>query len=449
VTTFWVVGVTATCCVIVSLTGAIGRRSTNHVLVSLLLVAGLLQAPLVSLLQAPSLLVVDDVIASYVVAVAVLSGRKSAILFMTAVLLVVAAQVDWAASSSVSLEQARQVLLPLGLATAGWSWRSELRWVPIVKTALAVALLTSIWVCLEEFRQRPLMDPTWYFLSAQGGSPIDLRLGLPASYIADGIGGLTVFRPGGPYFNPPISGFILGLGAFAAITRTEWGRHQRIAVGFIGLALVFAYARAGLLIFAAVTIAYWAWTRLGRSAGLLLGIVVAAYAYLTFVRQGNTASHVNGFRGGVVAALQNPLGGGFGGSGYQSHLASGVSGVGSESLLGLYAAWLGLPALGLVFWVVYRLLTNLITVGRTKDALIQFVGLAFLLAAASSESASAMSGTPVLWMLLGYAATRDRRFFSVIESAGDSHSGEPNPLVNVRSGARPVAPLLDPRRSMS
>jgi hypothetical protein len=390
---------------IISFVLIMGR--SYHVLILLVIAAGWSQAPLISLTQSDAFQYIDDVPAAVLVAAAVIRAfsqqdkrlHKALVLMLVLVLLVVIGFVR-SPDGEIGFAQARQVLMPLGLVFAGFVYRDEIRWTKVSKYLVLLAGMTVAWVLAEEVMQAPLLDPVWYHVNVVGGNPRSMRMGLPPAYFADGVsGGDLTFRPGGPFMNPPVMGFLLGLGAFAAVARLR--SFARIAMlAAIGLSLFFAYARAGILIFLVVTVVYVIWVKVGKYAGVLAGVGLGSYMFATFIEQGNTASHSDGLFSGFMLGLQSPIGLGFGTTGYQAALEGASTGVGSESLLGLYFAWMGWPMVAAALLLLVHLGKLLRRVPKA-DTLPVWLAVGFLLAVASSESASSMASTPVLWLILG------------------------------------------------
>ena len=387
---------------------AVGR--SPHLIVWLMIAGGWSQASLAIFTHSPAWQIIDDIPAIMLVVYALwhaLGNNDARHLKAVAVFAVTGALSGLAlarsADMAVGVAQARQVLLPVGLVVAGYVLRDVLPWDRILTWVLVFAIPTAIWIFAEEFLQRPLIDATWYFLNVTGADPIKLRHGLPGPYYADGIGGGITFRPGGPFVNPPISGFLLGVGAYAAVKQLRGG-WRTLALGMIGAALVMMYARAGIVLFFAVVVMAWAWHRLGKLAALAAGGVVAAYLALAFLQQGNTGSHTTGLFTGLEQGVRAPLGVGFGSTGYQAAL-DGEMGVGSESLLGLYAAWMGWPVLLAAALVIRQLLKTLARTPRAQ-ALDAWLVAGFLMTVATSESSSALGSTPVLWMTVGLVLAR-------------------------------------------
>ncbi|WP_139346741.1 hypothetical protein [Sinomonas mesophila] len=369
--------------------------------------AGLLQAPLLSLTHDTAFQFVDDIPAALVLVGAVLtalggrlrSGRR-ALLLLAALLGLVAFGVARSPDIGVGLAQARQVLLPLGLVFAGYVLRDRIRWRVLYGGVAVFAAAAVAWTLTEEAIQAPLIDPVWYYVEAVGGKPSSLREGLPPAYFADGVGGETVFRPGGPFMNPPVLGFFLGLGSLAARFAIHSMPLRWAFYGMTALALFFSYARAGILIFLVLTVVYMIWVKLGRFAGTATGAMLGLYLAATFIEQGNTASHSKGLGDGLMAGVTSPLGIGFGSTGYQAALEGAENAGVSESLLGLYFAWLGLPMIIAVVAYAWACWRRILAAPRKLTSTL-WVSLAMALGAASSESASSMAATPVLWFVCG------------------------------------------------
>ena len=390
---------------VISLVLILGR--SYHVLILLVIAAGWSQAPLITLTRSDAFQYLDDVPAVVLVAAAVVRAFSSqdkrlhkALGLMVIMVILVAIGFVRSPDTEIGIAQARQVLMPLGLVFAGFVFRDDIKWRKVSTYLLLLAALTVAWALAEEIMQAPLLDPAWYHVNVVGGNPRSMRMGLPPAYFADGVSdGELTFRPGGPFMNPPVMGFLLGLGAFAAVARLRsFARLAMLAA--IGLTLFFAYARAGILLFLMVTVIYFIWTKVGKYAGILVALGLGGYLFTTFIEQGNTASHSDGLFSGLMLGLQSPAGLGFGTTGYQAALEGASTGVGSESLLGLYFAWIGWPMIAAALVLLVYLGKLLRRVPRSQSLPV-WLAVGFVLTVASSESASSMASTPALWLTLG------------------------------------------------
>lgn len=391
---------------LLSITLLLGR--SYHVLILLIIAGGWAQAPLISFAQADAFQYIDDIPAAALIAAAVgkalLSAGKrlnKALLLLVILVALVGLGVVRSPNAAVGIAQARQVLMPLGLVFAGFVLRDQIKWQRIFGYVLFFAVLTAVWAIAEEISQAPLIDPTYYYVDVIGGDPNGLRLGLPPSYYADIAGGVSpVLRPGGSFMNPPVMGFFLGLGAFAAVLNLR-GFVRLLVLALIGSAVMFAYARAGILIFVVVTVLYLIWLKVGKHAGVIVGVGIGGLLVSTFIEQGNTASHSDGLLTGFLAGVRTAIGQGFGMNGYQAALEGNTTGAGDESLLGLYFAWLGIPMI-LAALVCARRLWLLLRRTPRDETLPIWLTIAFMLAVASSESASSIASTPVFWLVGGW-----------------------------------------------
>lgn len=372
-----------------------------HVVVNLLIALGMFQAVAVTLVQDSALSVADDATAGVLILWAVghalrrpSTGRTASlvVLGLCGALAVVA--LIRSPDPTVGVVQARQVAVPVGLVFAGSVLRDRIQWVPVLRWTVGLTLAAAAYALGEWVVGGPLLDPTYYYLehaSAAGR----LRDGLPVSYVADTPSGAIV-RSGGPFLNPPSLGFFLASGVVASLLL---GYLLPLAVLAAGLAV--AFARAGIVISGMASVVAWTWERFGKWISLTLALAAGGALTLLFLRQGNTASHAQGLVTGVQYALEHPFGEGFGNTGYQAALAPGDlhHDLGSESLIGLYAVWLGLPALLLFAGVLVRLL---VTLSRQRLSASQsWAAIAVLVAAAVSETASSLSATALLWLICG------------------------------------------------
>lgn len=376
-------------------------RQGPEALVIFLITLGLLQAPAVTLFEDSALSLADDGAAAALVIGAVIDvfRRRSADLLvgiavvgMVAALSVVA--LGRSPDFATGLVQTRQVAFPVGLAFAGYVLRDRISWDSVFRWAVFLAMLAASYALIEWMRGGPLLDPTYYYYEHDGGKFIGLRGGLPPSYVADTANG-SIVRSGGPFLNPPSLGFFLAAGVIAALLLGYLWPLSLLALG-----LAVAFARAGIVISVLTTVGAWAWNLFGKWVSLVLVAAAGSAATLLFMGQGSTASHAAGLVSGFKYALLHPLGQGFGSSGYQAVAARQIAnGSGSESLLGLYFVWLGLPALALTAAVLLRLIVTLLRQGvNTAQA---WAAISVLLGAAASETASSLSASALLWLVLG------------------------------------------------
>lgn len=369
-------------------------------------VAGAAQFPLGASLRVAALRGIDDILALVLVAAATIFAlmRRSRVDLVAAAALafvgiVVVAGVWRSPALEVGLAQARQVVLPLGMVFAGAVLRDLLRWTWIARAVVAVAIVTALWIFVEELLGAPIVDPAWYYVNVTGGSELSLREGLPPPYFADGVFGRTIFRPGGPFLNAPAAGLLLGAGAFAVMSSMK-SNFRWVLVAVLGAALVASFARGGLLIFALAVVVPGIWRVFGKVHALAYIGVSGATVTFVFLSQGNTDSHAEGLLTGFQAGLRHPFGLGFGTTGYQASLAGDSTHIGSESLLGLYFAWLGWPAIAGAAAVVFLLVRQLALVDVSCSR-VAWSAIGLVLVAASSETASSLASTSYLWIVLG------------------------------------------------
>jgi hypothetical protein len=412
---------------VLSLVLLLGR--SYGLLCSLIVAGGWLQSSLTSWTHDTSWLYLDDVPVMVLVLAAIIKAASSGkhddrrgLLAYLVIVALAALEVVRAPEFGVGVSEAREMVVPIGLIFAGYVLRDRIPWDRLLQFCLVVAFATATWVVAEYALQRPLMDPIWYYLNGTGASAQTLRNGpqgpLPLSYYADKGFEQTIFRPGGPYMNPPITGFMLGIGGYAATRRTT-GFWRIVLLAAIGLALWLTYARVGILLFLAC-VAYLCWRSLGRGVAIAGMLACAAYLARVFASQGNTDSHATGLISGLATGLKHPLGMGFGHGGYQSVLAGGVISNGQESLLGLYAAWGGWIIIASSVWVAVRLVRRLLRLPLV-DSLTAWVALGFFAAILLSESSSAIASTPVLWLTLGAAAITSSKRSAAFGPAANTH----------------------------
>lgn len=370
--------------------------------VNALITLGMLQAPAVTMFRSEVFAIADDAAAGVLflwALVEVFRKRSRIDIVSLAVLggcaMLAAGALARSADAGIGVAQARQVALPLTLIFTGIVLRDRIRWTSVLRWVALLALLAACYAIAEWVTGGPLLNPAYYWTEYQGVDPGTFRDGLPSAYVSDTPSG-TLVRAGGPFLNPPSLGFFLASGVIAALILG----HLLPLVAFAA-ALWVAFARAGMVISGLATVVAWAWQILGKWVSVTLALAAGGTLTLLFLRQGNSASHAEGLVSGTQYALMHPQGQGFGGTGYQAAVATGAAnnGIGTESLLGLYFVWMGLPALLLAMIGLFRLGTSLV---RQRIGAVQaWAAIGVLVGAAASETASALAATAFLWLLLG------------------------------------------------
>lgn len=379
-------------------------------LVTFMVAAGAYQAVLVSLTGRLIFQWSDDIVALMLISSGIFTTlgsdfrrfRSPLVVFLTVGVIAAVGTVR-AVDRAAGVAQARQVLIPAGLVLAGYVLRERIDWPQLMRRIALIGGSVIAWMLVEGVRQWPILDPLPSIALRRGDPYIEARDGLPLSYWADGITELPWFRPGGPLMNPPTAGFLLGV-AMLAFLSLRPGFTRMVGALATAVALGLTYSRAGILIAACVTLAYWSWRVLGRTI-TAVGLAATAYVLFgVFAQQGNTASHSEGLAGGLLVGLRTVIGTGFGAFGYQS--INPEDGEVSESLLGLLFGWLGVPMLLVVVWLVVRLATQLFA-AKGEVARLLWFGASMLITAAVSETASALSGTGAAWMLVGLCLAKE------------------------------------------
>ncbi len=375
-------------------------------LIGALVVSGIAQNVFVAWFGQLAFTLMDDVAALLVVAVALLHALRfkskrntRALLVLLGIGLVVAIAALRASDFGTGLGQARQVFIPIGLVFAGFVLWDRINWRRLLIFIGVLGVGAAIWMIIEGAIEYPIVYPTDSMQLRLGDTSnrVVLRNGLPPAYYADGVvAGQPIFRPGGPFMNPPTAGFFLGLATlgvahFRSIV-------MRIAgYSLIAIALLESFARAGILIAACVVIAYFSWRVLGRTVTFVSVVVAAVLLFAPVASQGRTAAHSDGLFYGFLHGATTIIGDGFGTYGWQADGAA--DGIG-ESLLGLYSAWMGIPLIAAIVWLLWRVgKAHFRTFGMSNRYVWFVVG--FVAAAGLSETASALSATGVAWLLVG------------------------------------------------
>ena len=371
-----------------------------------MVVAGAVQWPLIAFSGSVLLQVSVDVAAAFLIGGAFwrfgpsAPGRVKLLVCFVCVLF--AAQAARSPDPQVTASVLRQFLIPLLLLTTGWLLRDDLDWARFARWLALLGLAAGCYMVAEKLLGRPLIGVTpAYLATTPGAESSGLRMGQPFSYYADGITHDPWFRPGGPFFNPPIAGLFLGATVYAAV---RWcGRSlSAVSIAVAALACGMAVARAGLLMMVIVAVIPLLLRGLGRVITMVLAFAAGIAAGVVLVEQGNTASHGNAVVNGARYAVEHPLGSGLGSQGFFAQTRAVSGAMVSESWLGVLWASLGLAALVATALVV---VAGLAYVWRSGSAapVVALYPLAVLAVVALSESAGALRGTTPMWLLLGEA----------------------------------------------
>lgn len=366
----------------------------------LLVVFGIAEPVLATYTRSSLVLYPDSVLLVLFVVLGVLvRGRISAkawwALGIVAVMLLLA--ILRAPSLGRGVYQAREVAVPLGLTLAAYAGSDRLDQGVLSRITLAVGAVSAIYMIFE-FAFGPILDP-WAFEGLNGFTRLNVNGLLPGNYyFYYHAGHAPILRLGGLLLNPPATGLFMGTAAVVA-ARTRWPLPYRVmTAGAFLAATVATYSRAGILL-AALAIALPALGRLGRLVPAAVCGIAAWLVLPVLLHQGKSAAHLNGLIGGITTGLTHPLGVGFGHVGNVAKAYHG-SGVG-ESLVGLFAAAVGWPALVLLGFLVYWLISRLPQ--APADASLAIAALA---AASLSESAASLTATAALWLLVGISCAR-------------------------------------------
>lgn len=292
----------------------------------------------------------------------------------------------------------RATLYPLLFTGLGFLLSRTLDWRRFGRFLAVCTAVVIVYMLVEKILGVPLVDPSPTELALYDPDCGLLRENLPPAYLADGITDVPWFRPGGPFFNPPIAGLFIGAGVYAALRWLRPAAAAAVALG--GMAVVaLTVARAGLLMIVVVTLAPFAVRLLGRYVSAALFVVGGVLATFVFIEQGATASHGLGLIEGSRWALAHPWGSGIGTQGF---FANGQALEVNESWLGVMFASTGVVSLVLVLALLVWIVRNLWLRG-TSVTFVDVYPLAVVMVAGLSESVSALRGTPAMWLLLGEA----------------------------------------------
>lgn len=324
--------------------------------------------------------------------------RPRVLLVGAAVLLFLGLQTLRASSLHEGAFSLRAMLYPLLFTGLGILLFRTLDWRRFGRFLAVATAVVIVYMLVEKILGVPLVDPSPTELALYDPDCGLLRENLPSAYLADGITAVPWFRPGGPFFNPPIAGIFIGAGVYAAL---RWLRPvAAAAIAVAGVAAVaLTVARAGLLMVVVVALAPFAVRLLGRYLSAAFFAVGGVLATFIFVEQGATASHGLGLIEGTRWALTHPWGSGIGTQGF---FANGQALEVNESWLGVVFASTGVIPLVVVVALLVWIVRNLWLRG-TSVRFLDVYPLAVVMVAGLSESVSALRGTPAMWLLLGEA----------------------------------------------
>lgn len=367
-------------------------------LVSCMVLAGFVQAPVAGILQLSSILWVDDVfLLGSVLAILYrifLYRRWRILLFSVLCVLVLAIGVARAATVDSGVYQARQVMVPLVLIMLGALLReNELR--KITRFIFPLGLITSIYVVFEIMGFH-LIDP-WLAMKFNdlknvANYAFSRELPLNYYYFYGNASNLYFERAGGLFLNPPGVGlFVAGIGLLAKGFGTK--HQQRLAPFMTAATVIGSVGRASAVVFLLGLGQATVVKKLTRVGLVLIATAAAALLLSFFSDQGNSSAHASGFVDGLTSAVTNPLGLGFGRVGNTADQAAESFG---ESLLGMFVASLGWPALAALVFAAFHAL-------RRADQIQNIALTAAILTSALSETLSGLAFAAPLWILAGNA----------------------------------------------
>jgi hypothetical protein len=367
-------------------------------LTACMVLAGFVQAPLAGVTELPSVLWIDDIflVAGIVGALyRILLYRRWKMLTFSAMSFgFLALGVVRSVTAERGIYQARQIIVPIVLIMIGALLRrDELR--RITNFAFPLGLVTAIYVVIE-MAGIHLVDPwlgvTLNDLKSVADYAFTREFPLNYYYFYGNASDLYFERSGGLFLNPPGVGlFVAGIGL---MVQGFGSKRQKFAAPFMtAVTVVGSVGRASAVVFL-LGLGQATIVRKLTRVGLVLIATVAAFALLNlFSDQGNSSAHASGFVDGLLTAIKNPIGLGFGRVGNVADHAEESFG---ESLLGMFVASLGWPALGAVGLAVVVALRN-------PDRIQNIALTAAVLTSALSETLSGLAFVAPLWILAGNA----------------------------------------------
>jgi hypothetical protein len=281
-------------------------------------------------------------------------------------------------------------VLVLAAAVLAPSQRTGIRY--IVCSVLWCGAINVVYM-IPEYIHGPLLNPAAAYAFNSQTSVASYNGVLPGNYTFYG-SGTSHLRLGGLLFNPPVTGIFLALCGVLAF----WTIRQRLFA--VALSLIFlvavlgTYARAGVLLFLIGVSMPWLSARLGRKTSAVLMALVLAVGAPVVASQGGSVKHSEGLFIALTRSLTHPWKVAFGHFGNATHTFD----TGGESLLGVFlvgTGGFGIVIAAITIWKYFGL------VSATNWA--AGVGVAALLVAALTESASSLTGTACLWLIVGAA----------------------------------------------
>jgi len=377
-----------------------------HILIIAILTIGMSQSILITYTGIGTLKNLDDAGALLLILLAawqaLKNGCQKALILYGCLVLLCLVNLLRVSILTLGITQIKQVLFPAGFIFVGYVLRNSIDWVKLMRGQLVLSMIAAIWAIWEWVIGRPLIDPLLQY--AFTGETPRTRDGFLFAYVYDMANGAIGIRSGGPFMNPPMTGFFLGGSVVCAVQLGVSTKRLRywLIIPLLTFAIYVAYARAGMLILLAVTVTPIIWKMMGRAVALILSLIGAYIISGVFFQEGNTANHAQGLQSGLQSIVLSPWGVGFGSTGYQAVLAgTGTDTTGSESLFGLWLNWLGLP---IAILLAVAMLSLLFLLVRTKSPNIFYLAaLATLIAGGLSETASATSASMILWIMCGYS----------------------------------------------
>lgn len=291
-----------------------------------------------------------------------------------------------------SAQAARQIAIPAVLILIGIGLTRK-EWILVAKVALMIGVANGVYAVVEMVFGR-IIDP------GAMARPNDRKPhGVPASYFWYDANGVEHGRAGGLVLNAPVAGIVIA-GAIVVgwyLSRRWW--HYALVVLLV-VPLYLTYSRSGMVLAIAGVLIPLALRYGGLIVAFLVGAAGSVAGYMYFMTHGASFRHVNGLLNAFPGLSENPFGAGFGT--YGNTISRAVGGVdGGESLVGLAVAALGIPGILMIVGMLVVIASKLLT--GVEGPVLLGLGLGLFVAGLFVESVSALNGTVVLWVGVGYA----------------------------------------------